>query len=141
MGGLGRAPSSGRCPEGGVAYGSGPPPRESLGRPEICCAPSRGKKGLPGADTESQYSYETLSKEWGLNTPLNYSWEVALIRITESDRNYIKHILRSGHELDEKPKSIMNDSQFWGLCLDEDNQDELTEERIENWVQILIKEL
>ena len=52
---------------------------------------------------ESQYSYETLSKEWGLNTPLNYSWEIALIRITESDRNYIKHILRSGHELDEKP--------------------------------------
>jgi len=45
------------------------------------------------------------------------------------------------YELDEKPKSIMNDSQFWGLCLDEDNQDELTEERIENWVQILIKEL
>ena len=64
---------------------------------------SRGKKGLPGADMESQYSYETLSKEWGLNTPLNYSWEIALIRITESDRNSIKHILRSGHELDEKP--------------------------------------
>lgn len=63
---------------------------------------SRGMKGLPGADIEGLYSYENLSKEWGLNIPLETSWEVALQRIPESDRNYIRHILRSGHRLDEK---------------------------------------
>tara|TARA_S200002703_G_scaffold159370_1_gene172609 strand:- start:603 stop:2036 length:1434 start_codon:yes stop_codon:yes gene_type:complete len=63
---------------------------------------SRGMKGLPGADIEGLYSYENLSKEWGLNIPLETSWEVALQRISESDRNYIRHILRSGHRLDEK---------------------------------------
>jgi len=63
---------------------------------------SRGKKGLLGADIEALYSYETLSKEWGLNIPLDTSWELALTRIPESDRNYIRHILKSGHQLDEK---------------------------------------
>lgn len=63
---------------------------------------SRGKKGLPGADMEGLYSYDNLSQEWGLNIPLETSWEVALQRIPESDRNYIRHILKSGHELDEK---------------------------------------
>ena len=63
---------------------------------------SRGKKGLLGANIEALYSYETLSKEWGLNVPLDTSWELALTRIPESDRNYIRHILKSGHQLDEK---------------------------------------
>ena len=63
---------------------------------------SRGKKLLLGANIEATYSYETLCKEWGLNVPLETPWEVALQRIPESDRNYIRHILKSGHELDEK---------------------------------------
>ena len=65
---------------------------------------SRGKKGLAGADMEAKYSYDVLSKEWGLNIPLHISWELALSRIAESDRIYIKHILRSGHDIDEKVK-------------------------------------
>ncbi|MCB9226168.1 MAG: flavodoxin [Chitinophagales bacterium] len=32
------------------------------------------------------------------------------------------------------------DGQFCGLCLDEDNQDELTEERLENWLPKVLKE-
>lgn len=45
------------------------------------------------------------------------------------------------YDLEEKPISLLDDNTFYGLCLDEDNQDELTEERIENWVATLIKEL
>ncbi len=63
---------------------------------------SRGKKGLAGADVEGLYTYIDLQKEWGLNTPVETPWELALNRISESDRLYIKHILNSGHEIDEK---------------------------------------
>jgi len=63
---------------------------------------SRGKKTMPGADREAKYSYEVLSKEWGLNTPISLPWEAALTRIKEYDRIYIRQILNSGHDLDEK---------------------------------------
>jgi flavodoxin I len=45
------------------------------------------------------------------------------------------------YDLDTEPLSLKDENTFYGLCLDEDNQDELTEERIENWVKILAKEL
>ena len=38
------------------------------------------------------------------------------------------------YDLDEKPKSMYNDHCFYGLCLDEDNQPELTQKRLEKWV-------
>ena len=38
------------------------------------------------------------------------------------------------YELDDTPKSLVDENTFYGLCLDEDNQDELTEERVTNWV-------
>jgi superfamily I DNA/RNA helicase len=63
---------------------------------------SRGKKGLPGADFEGLYSYIDLKKDWGLNTLVETPWELALSRISESDKLYIKHILNSGHDIDEE---------------------------------------
>ena len=41
----------------------------------------------------------------------------------------------------ETSKALKNENTFWGLCLDEDNQDELTEERLENWFNKLKKEI
>ena len=41
----------------------------------------------------------------------------------------------------ETSKALKNENTFWGLCLDEDNQDELTEERLENWFNKLKLEL
>ena len=38
------------------------------------------------------------------------------------------------YELEEKPKSLVDDDTFYGLCLDEDNQPELTQERLEKWI-------
>lgn len=38
------------------------------------------------------------------------------------------------YDLDEKPKSMYNDHCFYGLCLDEDNQPELTQKRLEQWI-------
>ena len=38
------------------------------------------------------------------------------------------------YDLDEKPKSMYNDHCFYGLCLDEDNQPELTQQRLEKWI-------
>ena len=41
----------------------------------------------------------------------------------------------------ETSKALKSENIFWGLCLDEDNQDELTEERLENWFNKLKKEI
>ncbi len=38
------------------------------------------------------------------------------------------------YDLDEKPKSMYNEFSFYGLCLDEDNQPELTQQRLEKWI-------
>ena len=48
-----------------------------------------------------------------------------VIGYTEKDDSY---------ELEETPKSLVDENTFYGLCLDEDNQDELTEDRVTNWV-------
>ena len=44
------------------------------------------------------------------------------------------------YELEDTPKSLVNDSTFYGLCLDEDNQYDLSQERLEKWVKQLKKE-
>ena len=48
-----------------------------------------------------------------------------VIGFTEKDETY---------DFDTTPKSIIKEDMFYGLCLDEDNQDELTQERLEKWV-------
>ena len=40
----------------------------------------------------------------------------------------------------ETSKALKDENTFWGLCLDEDNQDELTEERLKNWVKQIKEE-
>ena len=37
----------------------------------------------------------------------------------------------------ETSKALKNEDIFWGLCLDEDNQPELTEDRLEKWYEQL----
>ena len=44
-----------------------------------------------------------------------------------------------GYEFDES-KALINEKLFYGLAIDEDNQGELTTERIENWVGQLKEE-
>ena len=48
-----------------------------------------------------------------------------VIGYTEKDNSYA---------LEETPKSLVDDNTFYGLCLDEDNQGELTQERLQKWV-------
>ena len=48
-----------------------------------------------------------------------------VIGYTDKDKSY---------DLEEKPKSLLDDNTFYGLCLDEDNQGELTQERLQKWV-------
>lgn len=40
-----------------------------------------------------------------------------------------------------KSKALVDDKTFWGLAIDEDNQPELTDERIEHWISLLKNEL
>tara|TARA_B000000609_G_C23876124_1_gene190627 strand:- start:24 stop:524 length:501 start_codon:yes stop_codon:yes gene_type:complete len=49
-----------------------------------------------------------------------------VIGYTERDDSY---------DLDETPKSLVDDSTFYGLCLDEDNQPHETTERLKNWIE------
>ena len=55
-----------------------------------------------------------------------------VIGLTEKDDTY---------DFDTNPIALKDENTFYGLCLDEDNQDDLTEERIEKWVATLLKEL
>jgi len=41
----------------------------------------------------------------------------------------------------ESSKALKDENTFWGLCLDEDNQDELTVERLKNWYKQLKTEI
>ena len=41
------------------------------------------------------------------------------------------------YDFETTPKSIIKDDVFYGLCIDEDNQGELTQERLKNWVEQL----
>ncbi len=54
-----------------------------------------------------------------------------LIGYTANDDSY---------DLDETPRSLVDDNTFYGLCIDDDNQDELTEDRAKLWVSQLVKE-
>ena len=54
-----------------------------------------------------------------------------LIGYTKKDDSY---------DLEETPKSLIDEETFYGLCIDEDNQDDLTLGRLENWVEQLKKE-
>lgn len=49
------------------------------------------------------------------------------------DNNIIGFTSNDGYEFDDS-KALVDD-KFVGLALDEDNQDDLTQERIENWVE------
>ena len=54
-----------------------------------------------------------------------------VIGFTKKDETY---------DFETTPKSIINDDRFWGLCLDEDNQPDLTQERLQKWVGDIKKE-
>ena len=41
----------------------------------------------------------------------------------------------------ESSKALFDENTFWGLALDEDNQDELTEDRLKNWFEKLKLEI
>ena len=49
-----------------------------------------------------------------------------VIGYTDKDESY---------DFETTPKSIIKDDVFYGLCIDEDNQGELTQERLSKWVE------
>ena len=49
-----------------------------------------------------------------------------VIGYTDKDESY---------DFETTPKSIIKDNVFYGLCIDEDNQGELTQERLSKWVE------
>ena len=49
-----------------------------------------------------------------------------VIGYTDKDESY---------DFDTTPKSIIKDDVFYGLCIDEDNQAELTQDRLSKWVE------
>jgi flavodoxin I len=45
------------------------------------------------------------------------------------------------YDFDTTPKSLVNEDTFYGLCLDEDTQDELTKDRVSKWIDSVKKEI
>ena len=58
--------------------------------------------------------------------------------ILKNGGKVIGHWPNKGYEFEES-KSLINDDMFYGLVLDEDNQDNLTQERCIEWVKNLKK--
>ena len=44
------------------------------------------------------------------------------------------------YDFDTTPKSLVDQETFYGLCIDEDNQDELTQDRLVSWVKQIKEE-
>jgi len=44
------------------------------------------------------------------------------------------------YDFDTTPKSLVDKETFYGLCIDEDNQDELTQDRLVSWVKQIKEE-
>lgn len=65
---------------------------------------TRGMKNMPGAKEDVKYSYDILNKEWGLQVSINVSWDMALQKIPEEERIYMRQVISSGHDLDKKAK-------------------------------------
>ncbi len=47
----------------------------------------------------------------------------------------------SSYDFETTPKVLVDDKTFYGLCIDQDNQEELTEDRVNKWVEKVKKEL
>ena len=47
----------------------------------------------------------------------------------------------SSYDFETIPKALLDENTFYGLCIDQDNQEELTEERVSKWVEKVKKEL
>ena len=47
----------------------------------------------------------------------------------------------SSYDFETIPKALLDEKTFYGLCIDQDNQEELTEERVSKWVEKVKKEL
>tara|TARA_B100000900_G_scaffold409458_1_gene425429 strand:+ start:31 stop:534 length:504 start_codon:yes stop_codon:yes gene_type:complete len=54
-----------------------------------------------------------------------------VIGYTENDDSY---------DFDTLPKSLVDENKFYGLCIDEDNQPELTQDRLVSWVKQIKEE-
>ena len=48
--------------------------------------------------------------------------------------NFLKILGSEGYDYDES-KGLLNEDYFYGLALDEDNESDLTFQRVEKWVQ------
>lgn len=53
--------------------------------------------------------------------------------VSSKGANIVGHTSTDGYEFDESKANV--DGKFIGLVIDEDNQSELTDERIENWCE------
>jgi flavodoxin I len=59
--------------------------------------------------------------------------------VTSKGANIIGHTSTDGYEFDDSKANV--DGKFVGLVIDEDNQPELTDERIENWCEEIKTEI
>ena len=60
--------------------------------------------------------------------------------VLENGGKIIGHWPTEGYDYDES-KGLLNEDYFYGLALDEDNQPELTEERLSIWLSMLQQKL
>ena len=61
--------------------------------------------------------------------------------IVESEGEVLGFTIKDkSYEFECDTKAVKNDNLLWGLALDDDNQSNLSENRIKNWVNQLVSE-
>ena len=60
--------------------------------------------------------------------------------LTNNGASLIGKTSSEGYEFEES-KALLEDNQLVGLCIDEDRQPEMTEERVLNWVKQIKTEM
>ena len=60
-----------------------------------------------------------------------------LAKVVESNGGTVigKWARDDSYDFETNPKVLIDENTFWGLPLDEDNQSDLTQERVTNWLQ------
>ena len=81
-----------------------------------------------------------LGDQWGYDEWFIDGVGILAQSLLESGATLIGFWPTEGYQF-QKSRALKNDNEFYGLALDEDNQYELTQERCERWVRLVLSDL
>jgi flavodoxin I len=88
--------------------------------------------------SQKKVAFFGLGDQYGYASYFCDSLGVFAEMVVQQGGEIIGHTSNEGYEHDYSKAE--KDGKFCGLCIDVDNQDELTEERVKSWVPVIVKD-